>query len=189
MKRNLNLARIFTIVLIIFFLSSCNTENILETTTPSPTPTFTPEELYITSITEAIDEYSNWVSGSYADVQNLLDENSSAVSACLMLAAPNGLSCLELDSIKDDITPLMVPLQTAFEEAYLLKTQFGGLNPPSEVVVSHQQILDCLDYEILRLNFFIEGFSGNLIDIPETSPCQMMDMAINQIQDYVEDNN
>ena len=72
----------------------------------------------------------------------------------------------------------------AVEEAYLVKTKFGGLTPPAEVATSHQQVIDCIDYRINGINYVTEMLSGRLIDLPDKDPCQVIDLALKQLNDY-----
>jgi len=104
------------------------------------------------------------------------------ITFCLVLLE-NGLTCSDLS---ETLFLLDEPAEEAVTEAFILLTKFGGLNPPQEVRVSHQQIMDCIDYQIMRINFVRELIRSNITEAPLINPCTNVDLALQQVIEFSE---
>ena len=102
---------------------------------------------------------------------------------CAAMVA-KGFSCQSFEDLKEVLGLLLKPAETAVQDAYLVKTKFGGLIPPIEVQLSHQQIIDCVDYQISRINYISDLYLGIIHELPSDDPCKFMDLAIEQVTEY-----
>lgn len=156
---------------------------------PTLTPTLSPEQIYAKEVKQALTAYADWVNGSLNTWDKLMvayDQHPSGMNPivfCEMMIA-KGFSCLEFEDLKEVLGLLIEPAETAVQDAYLVKTKFGGLMPPLEVQLSHQQIMDCVDYQISRINYVSDLYLGIIHELPSDDSCKLRDLAIEQVTEY-----
>ncbi len=172
------------IAFVCFFITACN--SIGKLLPPTSTPTLSPEQIYKSGIIGALQAYSDWQNGSLQIWNGLYDEKYQFEMMFCAGFGPKMGGCLNNESMKEILINLLEPIKNVEEDGFKVKMKFGGLTPPPEVSVAHNQIMACIEAQLAWFSGMEELITnGKEFNIVDTDSCKMVDVAINEIQTYV----
>ena len=158
---------------------------------------------YNRKASKVLDRIQSWYDGPITDYDNAMSAYIDDEGEIVSQGSSGGVEVLKwylfAESIKsingqhydglikylnNTITPITQQIKS---EGFSLLSEWNTLSPPPELLTAHNQIRDCIEYELNKYNEIEESYSSSSIIFPKLSddnPCSFYDNAVDMIYSH-----
>ena len=167
---------------------------------PTEAPTLTAEQAYVSIIEPAVNDLKIWISGPISEYEVLLtheakgwmESEKKSISYWLYIywrIGPYG-GDFESESYKFIVESVAPAAKKVASSGFSVLSSFDSVNPPPSIKTAHDQITSCVQYKVetmaeiersITTNFFIPNFQ-------ESDPCNLLDTALANLEDFSHEN-
>jgi hypothetical protein len=97
-----------------------------------------------------------------------------------------------MESSRTILAPIFVPTaESIVSSGYDVQVSLGGITPPDSIKIAHQQVNDCVKYEVDRANAVVKFLTENdtvLIENLNEASCTLLPSALEKIRGFIREN-